>query len=319
MTIAITCSCSARLEVDERFSGQSITCPDCQKSLEVPTSSAPAERTSGLAIASLILALVGAFTILGTLAAILLGGLALVKIRQNPARLAGKRIAVGGMIVGGVLTLLSLFAYTSTELFGVDSAFRESQWLGKLEYPSDLEVVRRDAFKIKRPSSSWGVYQPKGESNLALGETKFLMLVHPSKAAYVLCMAEKVPSNLSFGECQDKGIQSFRQLEITKFSVRKKPNLQVELDFVKKSPPVGEEKDGKLTRTAEMVVKKTYRGQTKTYVLRVLRKETRDQQGNQFNQSKSDIFVVAGGAPEDRFDSVRDDLIEAMDSFQILD
>ena len=72
-----------RLEIDEKFLGKDIPCPDCARPL--PTKAPPTpppldlpdqHRTSGLAILSLALALVGAFTLVGTLAAVVFGWLA---------------------------------------------------------------------------------------------------------------------------------------------------------------------------------------------------------------------------------------------------
>src|SRR5579859_5391625 len=33
MAISLTCSCGARLEIDDKFAGQAIPCPDCQQPL----------------------------------------------------------------------------------------------------------------------------------------------------------------------------------------------------------------------------------------------------------------------------------------------
>src|SRR5436305_15090380 len=83
MTLSLTCACGVHLEVDETFAGQTITCPDCQRPLRVPDARQTPRRTSGLALASLVLALAGALTVLGTLAGVLLGGLALLAIPRH--------------------------------------------------------------------------------------------------------------------------------------------------------------------------------------------------------------------------------------------
>lgn len=318
MTIALTCSCSARLEVDERFAGQSITCPDCQRSLPVPASAGPVQRTSWLAIASVILALVGAFTVFGTLLAAVLGVVALLGIRAQPQRLAGTRLAVAGIALGLVLTALSVFAFTAAELFGVDSVLRESQWVGKLDYPDDLEVKRTNGgYKIKRPSAQWGVFNTHadgGGSQRSYGRD--LLLIHPSRSEYILCLTEDVPKGTPFDQCQEKGIQVFRQLEITKFSMRRNPSLQVDLERGNKKLWNIEER-GRVTRFMEMTVSKTYHGQTKSYLLRVIKKDDEEQ----FGQSK--LYIIAAGAPAARFSSMTKEekkvLSEALDSFQILE
>src|SRR5438067_12408526 len=89
MPIAVTCECGSRLEIDEKFLGKEILCPDCQRPL--PTKPPPApppldlpnnRRVSGLAVLSLTLAMVGAFTVVGSLAAIAVGLLALREIAK---------------------------------------------------------------------------------------------------------------------------------------------------------------------------------------------------------------------------------------------
>lgn len=314
MAIAITCTCSARLEVDERFAGQTIVCPDCQKTLAVPLGSGAARRTSGFALASLILALVGAFTVVGTVLAVVCGGVALLTIRHDPKRLAGKNLALAGIILGAVLTLLSVFAYSSTELFGVDGLLRESQWAGKLEYPPDLEVVPPGmGCKIKRPSSQWGVYLDRSGSGPVFGNVpRDMLLVLPSKSAYIVCMTDDVQASMSFEQCQERGILLFRQLEINKFTLKRNANLHVELERGNKRLWNKEDR-GKVTRFMEITVHKTYHGQKKTFLLRVIKKDD----DAQFGPSR--MYVLAGGAPAARFAAMKKELQEALDSFQITD
>jgi hypothetical protein len=314
MTIAITCSCSARLEVDDRFAGQTITCPDCQKSLDVPAGKeGETRRTSALALASLILALVGAFTLIGTVLAVVCGVAALLTIRHDTKRLAGRRYALAGLILGAVLTVLSLFAFSSTELFGVDSLLHESQWLGKLDYPPDLEVKREAlGFKIRRPSAHWGVYQASESGPAVKMAIQDLLLVLPSKSAYIIVMTDSAAAGLDFDVCQERGIQLFRDLEITKFSIKRNPNLQVELERGNKKL-WNKEENGKKVHYMEMTVHKTSHGQTKTFLLRVVKRD--DDQPFALNR----MYVVAGGAPAARFASLKKELTEALDSFQLLD
>src|SRR5437870_4919464 len=140
MTLAINCTCGAHLELDDRFAGQTIQCPDCQKPLQAPSLTSATLRTSGLALASLILALVGAFTVIGTMAAVVLGLLALRQIRRRPDQLTGRRIALAGIGAGALLTTVSLFAYMKADLFGLDRFMRGQLWAGKLDY-SETEVA----------------------------------------------------------------------------------------------------------------------------------------------------------------------------------
>src|SRR5690349_7523019 len=115
MTLAINCTCGAHLELDDRFAGQAIQCPDCKKQLTAPSLTSPLLRTSGLALTSLILALAGAFTVIGTMVAAVLGFVALRHIRRQPELLTGRRYALGGMAAGIALTAFSLFVYIKTD------------------------------------------------------------------------------------------------------------------------------------------------------------------------------------------------------------
>src|SRR2546423_14593459 len=102
MTLSLTCACGARLEIDDKFAGQPINCPDCQRALQAPAAQAAGggRRTSGLALASILLALIGAFTIVGTLAAAVLGVVALLRIARKRHPPARRGHAFAGILLG---------------------------------------------------------------------------------------------------------------------------------------------------------------------------------------------------------------------------
>src|SRR5439155_9402900 len=118
MSLALSCACGARFEVEETFAGQEISCPDCHQPMAVPSRRRQPVRTSGLAVASVVLSLVGAFTLVLTLLAALLGGVALLSIRRNGDRITGAVYAVFGMVAGLVFSGLFLVAIFLPELFG---------------------------------------------------------------------------------------------------------------------------------------------------------------------------------------------------------
>src|SRR5262245_34612351 len=124
MALSLSCPCGARFEVEETFAGQAVACPDCQRSLRAPAPGRVVRRTSGLAIASVALALMGAFTVVGTVVAVLLGLAALVAIARRRDRLAGAGFAVLGIVLGVAFTGLTLFAFSTQELFGVTEPLR---------------------------------------------------------------------------------------------------------------------------------------------------------------------------------------------------
>src|SRR5690242_4976461 len=111
MALALTCPCGAAFEVEDTFAAQTIACPDCGAALKVPPLRPPRLRTSGFALGSVVLALVGAFTGVGTAVAAVLGVMALVSIARHRDRLGGAGYAVLGIVLGTGLTVVTLFAF----------------------------------------------------------------------------------------------------------------------------------------------------------------------------------------------------------------
>lgn len=211
MTLAINCTCGAHLELDDRFAGQTIQCPDCKKSLQAPSLTSPSQRTSGLALASLILALVGAFTVIGTLAAVVLGVVALRQIARKPDQLTGRRFALAGMGAGVLLTAVSLFAYLKTDLFGLDRLLRSPMWAGKLDYNESLEIAAGTII-VKRPNHHWGHYRPR-ETQDNFGQptrSEFVILVNLKDDAHAIAFSfpkGQLPDNM----------EDYRKAAIPKF------------------------------------------------------------------------------------------------------
>ena len=83
MSLPLSCVCGARFEVEEAFSGQSVACPECQQSIKVPLAGRARLRTSGYALASVVLALVGMFTIVLSAIAVVLGFIGLTSIARH--------------------------------------------------------------------------------------------------------------------------------------------------------------------------------------------------------------------------------------------
>jgi hypothetical protein len=304
MTLSLTCSCGARLEIDDKFAGQTISCPDCKQSLQAPAINQTAVRTSGFAVASFVLALVGAFTIVGTLVAIGLGAFALVDIKRHRDRLAGSGYAVSGIVLGVILTGLSLFAYVSVELFGLDGLMREPQWAGKLDYSGSLEIVRsREGFAITRPSEKWGQYRDPQQQLGAMSREE-LLLVNVAEDGYIVCWPRPVPAQSSLERCREKALEDFRNADLISGSDRISPKLRAsvfEVHPAKHLPTVGE------TQSVEMIVDKTLGGQRRTFLLRVVRKQGDDQ-----------MYLVAGGTARHRFSRLEPQLRKGLDSFRVL-
>jgi hypothetical protein len=158
MPLSLICACGARIELEDALAGQEVACPECQQPLKAPAGDAQSQplRTSGFALASLVLAITGAFTIVGTLAAIVLGLIAVVLIFRHRERLAGLGYAIAGIAIGMVFTPLTIFAFTTTELFGIASSLRERNMAPFVDRTGPLEVVNR-GWAITRPNEQWGV------------------------------------------------------------------------------------------------------------------------------------------------------------------
>ncbi len=309
MTISLTCTCSARLEVDEKFTGQTITCPDCQSPIHVPKGDdTEPVRTSSLALASVGLALVGAFTVFGTLLAIFLGVAAWLIIRQNPDRLAGKSYALTGIVLGSLFTIISLFAFSSAELFGLDTIFRQQQWAGMLDYEGDLTIERpTEGFRITRPSQEWGVLRnpPKNPFEVELQD---FMMVNPDKAAHVFCLPIEVEGNPTLDECETRGLRVFKSLELRNSNLIRSKFPTVHLQNKRNRRQVIKGNQAFI----EVTIDKVYRGQEKTFLFRVIKKQ---------NSLRGDdlIYVVAGGTAKARFRELKGEIKGILDSFQFVD
>jgi len=182
----ISCpNCDQHILLDEAWSGQTLPCPSCERPFSVPhlaPTTAPAQgrlrvgavashpspsptadaenpmgaashqsptpptRTSGLAIASLVLSLVGCFGITA-IAGVVCGHLARKRIRNDPSQ-TGAGIALAGIILGYVF-----LAFTVVSLVTFVSRVRQA---GK-EFSAEIQ---REMAKASREQAS----QPGGRS-----------------------------------------------------------------------------------------------------------------------------------------------------------
>ncbi len=161
MALSLTCVCGARFELDDTLAGQTITCPECQQPLQAPQVQATGggRRTNLLAVLSVVIALVGAFTpLVGQIAAIVLGAMALAQIKRNRDRQAGTGLALFGISCGVLFGALMVFALFAGELFGLGGWWREKTLADQVDASGPLEYsdpIR--GFGITRPSRQWAV------------------------------------------------------------------------------------------------------------------------------------------------------------------
>ena len=195
MPLSLICDCGARFEVEDALAGQTVACPECQQPLKAPAGRRPTLRTSGFALASFLLAVVGAFTVVGTAAAVVLGALAVVAILRDRERLAGLGFAAAGIVLGLVFTTLTLWALTTGELFGLDSNMRRFQMADQLE-PTDPKApleIKQSGFSLTRPSWKWAKAKAGFQYLLIeplLRKDAVLLLVRPDLNAFVDVQAE---------------------------------------------------------------------------------------------------------------------------------
>jgi hypothetical protein len=302
MTISLTCACGARLEIDETFAGQTVHCPDCQRPLTTPRPERAGVVTSGFALASLILALVGAFTLLGTLLAVVFGVLALRDVARRPEQVTGKGYAVAGIALGVFLTALTGFALTSTELFGLSNLPARWHWAGKLDYDGPEEIIRsREGFAITRPSLKWGV-KKSDRNDDAPGVWEDLLLVNVEQDAHLLCYAETVGENMSLEQCRQKVYNNFRdndRAEIFGSKQHSSRQKHTELIATKELPLNG------TAEVVEMLVEKSMAGQNRRFLIRVLK-----------SPGEATAFVLIGGARQSHFARVEPEIRKALDSFR---
>src|SRR5207245_166118 len=157
MSVFVNCSCGSQFEVEETFAGQTVSCPECRNSVRVPAVTRRPLRTSTYALASVLLGVTLAFTVVGTIVAVILGCVGLVSIARNRGRVTGAGYAVFGIVWGVIFTGVTLMALTRGELFGLDQ-LRQQILAGEVDLTGPMEVIReKDGFAITRPSGRWGV------------------------------------------------------------------------------------------------------------------------------------------------------------------
>src|SRR5262245_43570174 len=103
-----------------------VQCPDCQRAREVPP--LVEVRTSRFALASRLRAWLGACTGVGSAAAVVLGFVGWRGIAKKPREVAGKRIALAGVVLGILFLGVGLLAYWGADRISVDGWLRKLAW-----------------------------------------------------------------------------------------------------------------------------------------------------------------------------------------------
>jgi hypothetical protein len=298
MSLSLHCSCGADFEVEDTLAGQAVACPECQAALRAPPLVRGPLRTSGFAIASLVLALVGAFTVVGTLAAVFFGVLALGQIRRRRDELTGAGLAVLGIAVGSVFTGLTAFACFSGELFGIDAQLRGRMLAGQVDYPLALEVVdQANGFAITRPSEKWGVAKPDLLAEKA-GEDAVLLLVNGGRDAYVSVRRD---------EQHRERLDQYRQTLLDRYRHRADGmGGEAVVDFKLLNNQSLPRRDD--VEVGEIVFEERVSGQLLVRLVQIFRRDGTDR-----------VYVVRGWTPRRRYGQNQGELRKVLDSFRILD
>src|SRR5262245_4158783 len=188
MSTVLTCDCGARFEVDVYRTGQPIRCPECSQSLQVVAHGKPPRRPSWLALGSLGLVLLGAFTVIGSLAGTALGVASLVHLRRHRDRLAGAGFAVTAIVLGFAMTALTLTLFRSPDVPPVAAWLRARTLTGQVD-PADSSLVssRDEVCRLAVPRDTWLRVKATATVDPALEDlqkNRDVVLMHGKARAY---------------------------------------------------------------------------------------------------------------------------------------
>lgn len=309
MSLSITCACGSRLEIDESFAGQTVPCPDCNRALHLPAPEPQRHpRVSGMALASLIVGMVGAFTLVGSLTAIALGYFAKCRIEREPKRLGGLKFARAGMVVGVGGMLATLVMMISPMLFPGEFLLREFEWAGALDYSWQQQNPAQVSYKgttdfslfITPPSRHWGQFQDSSTGAV----TDHIILIDVRDDAQMAVQATDLNGD-ELGDweaAKQKGLERFYKSGLIKRLGRLTSGATVPEGTVHDEKPL----PGDTAR--EWTVDLRLGGTSRTFLLRMAKKA-----------AGARLFVLVGGARSGRFAALEDDFRKAFDTFQAKD
>jgi hypothetical protein len=324
MPLSLICDCGARFEVEDALAGQSVACPECQQPLKAPALQRPTLRTSGFALASYLLAIIGAFTVVGTVAAVVLGLIAVVRILRDRERVAGLGFAGFGVGLGLAFTALMLWAISSGELFGLPAVLRRTQMADQFD-PVDPKTpleIHESGFSLTRPTAKWARAKKGFQYPLVqplLRNDALLLLVQPDLYAFIDVQSE---ANSRLGPAIEEFIlnrlkQDPTQPAFDKDKVKSPPKFggigndddPSEISRITKVTAVGTPKslptDAGVQQANEMTAEVTVDGKRWTVLVRT------------YQMTGGRLFIVRAFAETARFTRVKDELVKALDSFKL--
>jgi len=305
----MTCSCGARFEMDDSLAGQEVLCPECQQPVKAPDAERLPRVTSGWALASVLLALIGAFTVVCTAVAVLLGVIALVSISRHRDRVSGAGFAALGICLGLLFTVLTVAALNADSLFGLESWLREHTLGQKIDTSGPLEIVRMlKGFAITRPTEKWGQVEDNDSDDPVVGafqEDLDLLLMQMKRHAFI----------------------DVRMLPAGPFQTLDRHEAEIVADLEthrRQRDPFGEDDEAirpavRVRRLGErrLDAKDGMEGRELEVELRCASKPWHFLI-RLYRRGKGPVYVVRAYGPKQRFAEIRGELESALDSFRIL-
>lgn len=293
----LVCACGARLNVDDAPAGEAVVCPQCGRPVRRRGPRGTPLRTSGYALTSIVLAFMLAFTVVGTLAAIVLGLVGLADVRRHPDRVTGAGYAVGGIVLGTLFTGLTVFAIVRGEVF---DQVRDRLWGNHVDRSGPMEVVRAgEGFAITRPTARWGVAGRLMVEGLAAHCD--LMLADPGKDAYIDVTVEDV-GNQTIERCRERLLGAMRADTAEDVFGNPQPGHadQVQVRGIRRLPAQG------AVAAEEVELDVRYVGQPVHFLIRLFKDGGR-------------LFTIRGWASARRFPQVGAEIRKGLESFRVLD
>ncbi len=117
-------ACGQNILCDTAHAGTQIACPSCKATIAVPkeTAGTAAQRTSRLAIASLVCSLSSFITCIGWLPGIICGHMAKSRIHRDPS-LKGNGLATAGLVIGYLILIIGT-GTTAVRIWSFSSAVK---------------------------------------------------------------------------------------------------------------------------------------------------------------------------------------------------
>jgi hypothetical protein len=239
--------------------------------------------------------------------AALLGLAALWQIARHRDRLAGRRLALAGIVLGLVLGGAGVYCNRSS-LIDPDKLINRLPLAGTVELTEPAEIIRsRDGFAITPPSKKWGVWHQKSPDDNNAGPAPIeepFVLLNPSQDTYISCLVTRADKE-SLPESKDRALEVFRE-----------PNFSGTTDLLKSPLRLSErsstllpkKEDEPKTDRLELILEKTQVGQNRVYLVRVIKTE-----------GVPEVFLLVASTRKSRFHRLEGELRRALDSFRLLD